>query len=217
MPNVNETAYPRLKSHPTGKELASIYTPNSDELAFSNTHARRPGPRTGFLILLKTFQRLLVQARQNGRSRALTVVRFRSSISATLQMGRLKRRPSMSSTPITASPCQSFGARESTHPLTEPSGIFTNKTSFLNTISATVAMAASATIMSPIPISRSLVILFHAASGRQSISLTAYCRTDPRSNLIRSMAIRRHKVRRSSRSPICSASNLCPGFGTGGI
>ena len=58
MIGVNETAYPRLKSHPTAKELASIYTPSADEVAFANSHARRPAPRTGFLILLKTFQRL---------------------------------------------------------------------------------------------------------------------------------------------------------------
>ncbi|HET9239221.1 MAG TPA: Tn3 family transposase [Oligoflexus sp.] len=58
MIGVNETAYPRLKAHPTAKELASIYTPSVDEIAFANTHARRPAPRTGFLILLKTFQRL---------------------------------------------------------------------------------------------------------------------------------------------------------------
>ena len=38
MISVNETACPRLKSHPTGKELASIYRPSADELAFANTH-----------------------------------------------------------------------------------------------------------------------------------------------------------------------------------
>jgi len=58
MAGINETAYPRLKSCPTAKELASVYTPSLDELAFAEANARRPAPKVGLLILLKTFQRL---------------------------------------------------------------------------------------------------------------------------------------------------------------
>jgi hypothetical protein len=58
MVGISETAYPRLKSHPTAKDLATIYTPSDDELLFAATQSQRPAPRTGFLILLKTFQRL---------------------------------------------------------------------------------------------------------------------------------------------------------------
>jgi TnpA family transposase len=55
---VNDTAYPRLKSNPTTKELTSIYSPNPEELAFGATVAKRPITRVGLLLLLKTFQRL---------------------------------------------------------------------------------------------------------------------------------------------------------------
>jgi TnpA family transposase len=58
MPDISETAYPRLKAHPTAKELDLIYTPNAEELALARVYTRRPAPRVGFLILLKTFQRL---------------------------------------------------------------------------------------------------------------------------------------------------------------
>ena len=44
--------------HPTPAELQSIYTPNAEELAFAQAEAQRLLPRLGFLILLKTFQRL---------------------------------------------------------------------------------------------------------------------------------------------------------------
>lgn len=58
MTSSHETAYPRLKSHPTARELAEVYTPNLDELALAKMYAQRPAPRIGFLVLLKTFQRL---------------------------------------------------------------------------------------------------------------------------------------------------------------
>jgi hypothetical protein len=58
MVGISETAYPRMKSHPTARELDLIYTPNVEELALAGAHTRRPAPRAGFLILLKTFQRL---------------------------------------------------------------------------------------------------------------------------------------------------------------
>ena len=47
-----------MKSHPTAKDLAVIYTPNDEELALAAAQSQRSAPRVGFLILLKTFQRL---------------------------------------------------------------------------------------------------------------------------------------------------------------
>jgi TnpA family transposase len=59
MPSVQETAYPRLKSNLTVKELTTIYTPTVEELAFARgVTASGGGTRLGLLILLKTFQRL---------------------------------------------------------------------------------------------------------------------------------------------------------------
>ncbi|WP_369305163.1 Tn3 family transposase (plasmid) [Yersinia ruckeri] len=53
-----DTAYPRFKSRLTPSELERFYTPTEDELAFCVTAARSPTTRMGFVILLKTFQRL---------------------------------------------------------------------------------------------------------------------------------------------------------------
>ncbi|HYX36893.1 MAG TPA: DUF4158 domain-containing protein [Oligoflexus sp.] len=58
MTNANETAYPRLKAHPTEKDLATIYSPTPEELDLARQHAKVPVPRIGFLVMLKTFQRL---------------------------------------------------------------------------------------------------------------------------------------------------------------
>lgn len=58
MTGINDTAYPRLGSQPTAKELSAVYTPSPEELALAAAVAQRHAPRTGFLILLKTFQRL---------------------------------------------------------------------------------------------------------------------------------------------------------------
>jgi Domain of unknown function (DUF4158) len=58
VPSVHETAYPRLKSHPSPHELAMVYTPTKDEVALAEGAARSVIARVGFLILLKTFQRL---------------------------------------------------------------------------------------------------------------------------------------------------------------
>ncbi|MEA5415494.1 DUF4158 domain-containing protein, partial [Synechococcus sp. BA-132 BA5] len=59
MPTVQETAYPRLKSNVTLKELTEIYTPTVEELTFAKqATANGSTTRLGFLILLKTFQRL---------------------------------------------------------------------------------------------------------------------------------------------------------------
>jgi hypothetical protein len=58
MPYVTDTASPRLKAHPTAKELDEIYTPNLFEVVFAEERTRQPAPRVGLLLLLKTFQRL---------------------------------------------------------------------------------------------------------------------------------------------------------------
>ena len=58
MPSSQDTAYPRLKSSLSAKELAAIYTPSSDELRLSGRVTKSQISRLGFLVLLKTFQRL---------------------------------------------------------------------------------------------------------------------------------------------------------------
>src|SRR5437764_14206407 len=58
MPAAHETAYPRLKESVTPADLAEVYTPTSEELALSMSTSTRRGARLGFLVLLKTFQRL---------------------------------------------------------------------------------------------------------------------------------------------------------------
>lgn len=58
MPTIQETAYPRLKNHVSARDLASIYTPNLDELALAKQVTRGVVAQLGFLILLKVFQRL---------------------------------------------------------------------------------------------------------------------------------------------------------------
>ena len=58
MPAVHETAYPRLKEAVTPTDLAEVYTPTGKEIALAIDTSPRPEARLGFLILLKTFQRL---------------------------------------------------------------------------------------------------------------------------------------------------------------
>jgi hypothetical protein len=58
VPSVHETAYPRLKSHPSPRELATVYTPTKDEVSLAEGVTRSEIARLEFLILLKTFQRL---------------------------------------------------------------------------------------------------------------------------------------------------------------
>ena len=58
MPYVTDTAYPRLKAHPTAKKLDEIYIPNLFEVAFAEECTCQPAPRVGLVLLLKTFQRL---------------------------------------------------------------------------------------------------------------------------------------------------------------
>lgn len=58
MPTVAETAYPRLKNQVKEKELTEIYTPTKEELNLASQHTRKGATQLGFLVLLKTFQRL---------------------------------------------------------------------------------------------------------------------------------------------------------------
>jgi TnpA family transposase len=54
----SDTAYPRFKTRLTQAELERFYTPTDDELAFCAKVTRLPTTQLGFIVLLKTFQRL---------------------------------------------------------------------------------------------------------------------------------------------------------------
>ena len=58
MLQASDTAYPRLKAHPNGAELETLFTPTLAEMAFALKQTRRAGPRVALLVLLRTFQRL---------------------------------------------------------------------------------------------------------------------------------------------------------------
>ncbi len=58
MPGIYETAYPRLKSNPSRRDLEEVFTPTQDEIIFSERMAKGKQAKTCFLLLLKTFQRL---------------------------------------------------------------------------------------------------------------------------------------------------------------
>ena len=55
---IERTAYPRLKRRPSTQELADVYTPTVEDLAFIRTTARGPSPTLTLAVLLKVFQRL---------------------------------------------------------------------------------------------------------------------------------------------------------------
>ena len=58
MPTVHEIAYPRLKSSVSHRELIDLYTPTVAELELAGHASKGESARLGFLVLLKTFQRL---------------------------------------------------------------------------------------------------------------------------------------------------------------
>ncbi|KAI9129140.1 Tn3 family transposase [Acaryochloris sp. CCMEE 5410] len=58
MTAIQETAYPRLKSSPSSKDLKAIYTPTSEELELARKHTKNQQTFLCFLVLLKTYQRL---------------------------------------------------------------------------------------------------------------------------------------------------------------
>ncbi len=58
MPAIHDTVYPRLRSTYPTADLIRLYTPTADEIALAETVTKGLPARLGFLILLKTFQRL---------------------------------------------------------------------------------------------------------------------------------------------------------------
>lgn len=58
MPAIHDTAYPRLKSSLTKRELEQYYTPNQVESTLARGCTSGKPARLAFLVLLKTFQRL---------------------------------------------------------------------------------------------------------------------------------------------------------------
>ncbi|WP_411725890.1 DUF4158 domain-containing protein [Methyloglobulus sp.] len=54
----SDTAYPRFKSRLSQTELEQFYTPSDTELMFGNSTTRLTATRLGFVLLLKTYQRL---------------------------------------------------------------------------------------------------------------------------------------------------------------
>ncbi len=58
MPTRAETAYPRLKNYVTSRELNDIYTPTQQEINLANQYTKKGVTKLGFLVKLKTFQRL---------------------------------------------------------------------------------------------------------------------------------------------------------------
>ena len=58
MANLHETAYPRLKPTVSPRDLERIYTPTADELRLAAQVTKGAIAQVGFLVSLKTFQRL---------------------------------------------------------------------------------------------------------------------------------------------------------------
>ncbi len=54
----SDTAYPRFKSRPSSAELERFYTPCENERTFCDSHTRSQTTHLGFVLLLKTYQRL---------------------------------------------------------------------------------------------------------------------------------------------------------------
>ena len=54
----SDTAYPRFKTRLTQAELERFCTPTDEELEFCANVTRLPTTQLGFVVLLKTFQRL---------------------------------------------------------------------------------------------------------------------------------------------------------------
>jgi Domain of unknown function (DUF4158) len=58
MPAIHETAYPRIRSTLSDKDLNELYTPTPDDLAFIERSTKSSVAAFGGVVLLKTFQRL---------------------------------------------------------------------------------------------------------------------------------------------------------------
>ena len=58
MASVDRTAYPRLPSTVSGRELAEAFTPTAEEARWACATIVDPGARLSLLVLLKCYQRL---------------------------------------------------------------------------------------------------------------------------------------------------------------
>ena len=58
MTQIHETAYPRIRSNVTEKELDEIYTPSEEDIKYSRRHTFNSISQLHFLVMLKAFQRL---------------------------------------------------------------------------------------------------------------------------------------------------------------
>ena len=58
MASIERTAYPRLNTKLTEKELAELYQPSESEFAFVRYHAKGASQRLTLLLLLKCHQHL---------------------------------------------------------------------------------------------------------------------------------------------------------------
>ena len=58
MTAIERTAYPRFKSQANAKELAQLYTPSAEEIAFAKSQVKSKRGLLRFLVMLKSFQRL---------------------------------------------------------------------------------------------------------------------------------------------------------------
>ncbi len=83
MPSIHETAYPRLKSTLTKKELDEFFSPTADELSLAQASFNSKNSRLAFLSMLKTFQRLGYFIRLNDVPKRLI-----SHISYSLNIGK---------------------------------------------------------------------------------------------------------------------------------
>jgi len=54
----SDTAYPRFKNRPSETELERFYIPTEIERTFCGAYTRSTTTRLGFVLLLKTYQRL---------------------------------------------------------------------------------------------------------------------------------------------------------------
>lgn len=58
MASIERTAYPRFKTRPSAAELEEVYSPRPEEAKLGRTSTRGEGQLLGFVLMLKSFQRL---------------------------------------------------------------------------------------------------------------------------------------------------------------
>ncbi|HDT6579400.1 TPA: hypothetical protein QFT23_005694 [Bacillus cereus] len=52
MPSIEDTAYPRLKSNPSQKELQELYSPTIEEIHWMKPHVKGDVAKLGLFVLL---------------------------------------------------------------------------------------------------------------------------------------------------------------------